>query len=61
MPDLITAAEAARLLGRPTRTVVLHAAKGKLPYVTKLDGRTGAYLFDRAVIVALAKQAEVPA
>lgn len=56
MTDLITVAEAAKLLGRPTRTVLDAATKGKLPYVTKLDGRTGAYLFDRATIVAIAAE-----
>ena len=55
MTDLITVAEAAKLLGRPSRTVLDQTSKGKLPYVTKLDGRTGAYLFDRATIVAIAE------
>lgn len=55
MNDLITAAEAAKLLGRPSRTVLDQASKGRLPYVTKLDGRTGAYLFDRETITAIAE------
>ena len=55
MTDLITVAEAAKLLGRPSRTVLAQASRGRLPFVTKLDGRTGAYLFDRATIEALAE------
>ena len=59
-PDLITAGEVARILRRPERTVKWQARRGSLPTVTKLATRTGAYLFDRAAIEAIAAE-QVPA
>ena len=54
MQDLITASEAAKILDRPERTVKYQAKRDKLPVVAKLPGATGAYLFDRAAIEAIA-------
>ena len=57
--ELILSSEAARILGCGERTVKDQAKRKKLPYVTKLAGRTGAYLFDRAVIEQIATQRKV--
>jgi hypothetical protein len=46
--DLISSSELAELLLRPVRQVQRMAREGKLPYVRKLPGPTGAYLFSRA-------------
>jgi predicted site-specific integrase-resolvase len=54
MGDFIAAPEAARILGVDTRTVQRQAARGELPVLSKLSGRTGAYLFHRSTIEAVA-------
>lgn len=53
--QLISVSEVSRILDRPTRTVKEQAKRGVLPTVGKLPGLTGAYLFDRAAIEALAE------
>ena len=51
MPDtLLTSPQAGRILGKSARTVVRMADSGDLPYVQKLAGPNGAYLFDPEVI-----------
>ena len=50
-PDLLSTSEAADLLGMSVRKVQRLAQAGKLPYVRQLPGPTGAYLFDRAVLL----------
>jgi excisionase family DNA binding protein len=50
--DLVTSAEAAPVLGVSVPTVNRYAASGRLRYVKKLPGRTGAYLFHREEIEA---------
>lgn len=50
--DLIGAEEAGSILKLHSRTVKRRAADGTLPYVTKLAGDKGAYVFDRNVIAA---------
>ena len=52
--ELITVPEVARILGRSPRAIKARAKRGTLPYIAKLAGQTGAYLFDRATIEALA-------
>jgi len=52
---LITTAEAASILGRPIATVNRWALSGRLVPVTQLPGRTGARLYRRADVEALAK------
>ena len=54
-PDLITVAEAADLLNCHRSTIARYVAAGTLE-ATKLPGRTGAYLFDRAAVEALAAE-----
>jgi predicted site-specific integrase-resolvase len=50
-PDLIGSAEACSILGDIDRgTLVRWIAAGKIAYVTKLPGGTGAYVFDRAEV-----------
>lgn len=51
--ELITTTEVAKLLNRDARTVQRQATSGELPFVSKLPGTTGAFLFDRADIAAL--------
>lgn len=53
-PDLVGTTEAAEILGWPVRKVKRHTLAGHIPYIRKLPGRTGAYLFDRAVIETIA-------
>ena len=53
-PETITTAAVAELIGESRSTVKRYAACGLIPTVTKLDGRTGPYLFDRAAVEAWA-------
>jgi len=52
----MSAAEAADLLNCHRSTIARYVATGKLTAATKLPGRTGAYLFDRAAVEALAAE-----
>lgn len=56
MHNLIGAAEAARLLKCSRATVQRRALAGTLPIAHRGPGRTGAYLFDRAEIQAVAAE-----
>lgn len=51
---LLTSPQAGAILGKSARTIQRMADSGDLPYVHKLDGPNGAYLFDPDVIAALA-------
>jgi len=51
----MSAAEAADLLNCHRSTIARYVAAGTLE-ATKLPGRTGAYLFDRAAVEALAAE-----
>ncbi|MGB3604224.1 MAG: helix-turn-helix domain-containing protein [Gordonia sp. (in: high G+C Gram-positive bacteria)] len=53
MHNVITAAEVADLLQLSRTEVIRRAGDGRLPTTSKLPGRTGAYLFDRAAIEEL--------
>lgn len=53
-PDLIPTAEAAKILRRSVATVNRYAAAGDLKPALELGGRTGARLFHRADVEALA-------
>ena len=56
-PDLIGSAEACTILGDIDRgTLVRWIAAGKIAYVTKLPGETGAYVFDRAEVERMAAE-----
>lgn len=52
--NLIGTAASAQLLGWSRAKVKREAQAGRLPYKQKMDGRTGAYLFDRTVIEVIA-------
>lgn len=52
-PDLVGAAEASQISGKDRRTIHRMVTRGDLPYVKKLDGLRGAYLFNRSDIEAL--------
>jgi predicted DNA-binding transcriptional regulator AlpA len=52
----ITTDEVARMLGKSKASVKRHAANGLLPIIGKIDSRTGAYLFDRGAIEAIAAE-----
>ena len=59
--DLISSSEAGAILGRTVRTVHRLADAGELEPVRKLPGRTGAYLFRRADVMAwLARHQQQP-
>jgi excisionase family DNA binding protein len=53
---LLTSRQAAERLGVDLRTVHRMAGAGRLPPAGKLPGRTGAYLFDVAVIDDAARE-----
>ena len=53
---LLTTAETAKVLDRSTTWVVRKARSGELPYVQKLGGIRGGYLFDASVIALVARQ-----
>lgn len=54
-PDLIGSKDACRILGDIDRTTLTRRVKdGLIPTVGKLPGKSGALLFDRAVIEAIA-------
>lgn len=52
--ELLTSPQAGVILGKSARTVQRMADAGELPYVQKLTGPNGAYLFDPDVIAARA-------
>lgn len=51
---LITTAQAAAILGVHVGTVSRMVASGRLSPALKVPGKTGAFLFDRATVEALA-------
>jgi excisionase family DNA binding protein len=53
---LLTTKQVAERLGVDVRTVHRMADTGRLPYVTKLEGATGAYVYDPDAIDAIAQQ-----
>lgn len=56
--QLITSAQLAARLGVNVKTITRKAANGTLPYVHKLDGIRGAYLFDPDAIAELREPAD---
>ena len=56
MSDLIGAAAAAEILKTSTRNVQHLTKTGTLNAAQKMPGDTGAYLYDRAVVIDLATQ-----
>ena len=53
-PPLISTAEAAAILDCHVRTIHRLVEAGRLAPAAKVPGRTGAYLFNRADVVAIA-------
>ena len=56
MPDLLTTAQAAEIVGRSVPTVNRWAAEGILTPAQKLPGLRGAYLFRRSDVEALSQE-----
>ncbi len=56
---LVTSSEVASIFGCDVRTVHRWTAEGRLTAVTKLPGKTGAWLYDRADIEQVAADADV--
>lgn len=54
--DLIGVNEAAEIVGVSTRTIKRLALNGELPYRHKLNGATGAYLFEYGTVVNFAAE-----
>lgn len=52
---LIGVPESATILGISQATVTRWAQNGKLPYLRKLPGKTGPFLFDAAVVRRVAQ------
>lgn len=48
--ELLTTSEVAELTGWSITSIQRWAGNGDLPYERKLPGRTGSYLFSRAVV-----------
>lgn len=59
--DLIGSAEAATILGLGRSQLGRLVRRGILVPIVKLDGRTGAYMFGRASVLALKQAREAPA
>ena len=57
-PDLVATAEAAEILTCSGRTVLRLVESGRLAPAVKIPGQTGAYLFHRSDVEALAGAAE---
>lgn len=57
-PDLIGSKEACRILDVDRATLMRWVQSGRLSAATKLPGKNGAFLFDRAVINELASEIE---
>ena len=55
---LLSTGQVAKRLGIHIRKVQRMAEAGDLPYVDKLPGHNGRYVFDAAVIEVIAKQRE---
>lgn len=53
---LLTAAQVAQRFGEDRTTVLQRVRDGKLPFAQRLPGRTGAYLFDAAVVDRIASE-----
>lgn len=53
-PELVSTAQAAAILNRHVRSVHRLIATGALVPAVKIPGKTGAYLFNRADVEALA-------
>lgn len=53
--DVIGTSDAAKILDVPLRTLIWRTTQGQIPFVQKMPGRNGAYLFDRTQIEAIAK------
>jgi excisionase family DNA binding protein len=54
--SLVTSFQAAVMLGKSPRTIQRMADSGALPFVQKLPGPNGAYLFNRTQVEALAAE-----
>ena len=56
-PDLITTTEALSILGLVSAASISHwVREGRIVPAMKLPGATGAYLFDRATVLAIAAE-----
>lgn len=53
--SLLTTAEVAQMLGRHVATVSRMVARGDLTPTVKVPGKTGAFLFSREAVEAIAK------
>lgn len=54
--DLLTSPQVGLILGKSARTIHRMVEDGVLPYVMKLPGPNGAFLFDKAAIEKFAKK-----
>lgn len=55
--ELVTVAEAARIIGTDRSTIIRWITAGRLTPVGKLPGRTGSWLLDRSAVAALGEVA----
>lgn len=53
---MLTSPQCGALLGKSAKTVIRMAERGDLPFVQKLPGPNGAYLFDPEVVQEKAMQ-----
>lgn len=54
-PDQLTTRDVVEILGVSRATVKRMATDGRLPYLLKVPGDTGAYLFDRRTVERYAR------
>ena len=57
----MTTSQAGAILGRSARTVQRMAERGDLPYVQRLSGPNGSYLFDPDTVHRMARELELKA
>lgn len=53
---MVSATEAAEILGVDRKTVARLAETGELPSIRKLPGRTGSWIFDQRVVRRVAQE-----
>ena len=56
LPPIVTASELAAFSGWDVTTICRRARTGRLPYLRKLEGVRGPYLFDRDTVLPLLEQ-----
>ncbi len=60
IPEILTTKELSKITGWSITAIARWAQEGQIPYIRKVPGRTGSYLFDRdSVLRRLRRRDEV--